>query len=115
VPLASLSSVVKKRAARAAAAARRESSGSSSAEAPSPQRHNGEEAHRPGYFGTRKRPKFYAVRRGRATGIFHSWEECERQTRGIASEFKSFTSMAEAEAYLRAFRRVNYMAFRHNK
>ena len=29
----------------------------------------------------RKRSKFYAVRKGRKTGIFNTWEECERQLR----------------------------------
>ena len=26
--------------------------------------------------------KFYAVKKGRATGIFHTWEECKAQTAG---------------------------------
>ena len=56
----------------------------------------------------RKRRKFYAVRRGRIPGIYHSWDECERQVKGIYSEFKSFHSLEEAEAYLRA-RRTNYI------
>jgi hypothetical protein len=56
----------------------------------------------------RKRSKFYAVRRGRATGIFTTWEECERQVKGIYSEFKSFYSLEEAQEYLSA-RRRNYM------
>jgi hypothetical protein len=56
----------------------------------------------------RKRKKFYAVRRGRVTGIFSTWEECERQVKGIYSEFKSFYSLEEAQAYLEA-RRKNFM------
>jgi hypothetical protein len=100
-------SVIRKRAMQAAAAAQR-SSQSSCVDTPSPQRY-------PGTLRPRKRPKFYAVRRGRATGIFHSWEECERQTNGIASEFKSFASREEAESYLHAFRRTSYMAFRKAK
>ncbi len=107
-------SVIRRRATQAAAA-RRGGDGSSSAEKPSPQRYPSEEALRPGTLWSRKRPKFYAVRRGRATGIFHSWEECERQTKGVASEFKSFVSRADAESYLRVFRRTNYMAFRKAK
>jgi hypothetical protein len=94
-------SVIRKRAAQATAVARRGDNVASSAETPSPQRYDGEEAYRPGYFGPRKRPNFYAVRRGRASGIFHSWEECERQTKGVASKFKSFASKADVEAYLR--------------
>jgi hypothetical protein len=61
-----------------------------------------------------KRPKFYAVRRGRNIGIFHSWEECERQTKGIYSEFKSFSTLEEAQAYLTG-RRLNFMAVRRTK
>ena len=93
-------SVIRKGAMRAAAAAQ-----SSCVDAPPPRID-------PDPRWPRKRPKFYAVRRGRATGIFHSWEECERQTKGIASEFKSFASRAEAESYLGVVRRTSYMAFR---
>ncbi len=57
---------------------------------------------------SRKRSRFYAVRKGRNVGIFHSWEECERQVSGVASEHKSFGTFEEAQAYLRA-RRTNYM------
>ena len=56
----------------------------------------------------RKRPRFYAVRKGRNVGIFHSWEECERHVSGVASEHKSFGTLEEAQAYLRV-RRTNYM------
>jgi hypothetical protein len=64
--------------------------------------------------GPRKRPKFYAVRRGRNVGIFHSWEECERHTKGIYSEFKSFNTLEEAQAYLTG-PRLNFMAMRKAK
>jgi hypothetical protein len=37
-----------------------------------------------------------------------------RQTKGIYSEFKSFTTRGEAEEYLR-IRRHNYMAVRHSR
>ena len=59
----------------------------------------------------RKRPKYYAVRKGRSVGIYTSWEECERQTKGYASEFKRFDTLEEAKAYLTA-RKLSYMAFR---
>jgi hypothetical protein len=108
-------SILRRKAMRAAAAAQRSGHQASCVETPSPQRYPGEESSRPGTLWSRKRPKFYAVRRGRATGIFHSWEECERQTKGAASEFKSCASKADAEAYLRAFRRTSYMAFRKAK
>jgi hypothetical protein len=61
----------------------------------------------------RKRTKFYAVRKGRKIGIFNTWEECERQTKGVSSEFKSFPTYEEASAYLLG-RRLNFMAFRRS-
>jgi hypothetical protein len=53
------------------------------------------------------------VRKGRKRGIFNTWEECERQTKGVSSEFKSFGSYEEASAYLLG-RRLNFMAFRRS-
>ncbi len=45
--------------------------------------------------------KFYAVRKGRTTGVFHSWAECERQTKGYSGAiFKSFPSIAAAEDFV---------------
>ena len=45
--------------------------------------------------------KVSAVRKGRKTGIFATWAECQKQTTGFSgAEFKSFTTRAEAEAYL---------------
>jgi len=45
--------------------------------------------------------KVYAVRRGRRTGLFATWEECRAQVTGFAgAEFKSFPTRAQAEAYL---------------
>lgn len=45
--------------------------------------------------------KFYAVKNGRATGIFRSWAECEQQVKGFANaRYKSFTSLKDAQAYL---------------
>ena len=44
--------------------------------------------------------KFYAVRQGRATGIFESWAECQKQVTGFpGAVFKSFTTIEEAEAF----------------
>jgi hypothetical protein len=62
----------------------------------------------------RKRTKYYAVRKGRKPGIYETWEECEQQTKGITSEFKSFGTFDEAVAYLNG-RRLNFMAFRRPK
>jgi ribonuclease HI len=45
--------------------------------------------------------KIYAVRRGRETGIFDSWKECQKQVSGYSgSEFKSFLNTEEALEYL---------------
>eukprot|EP00667_Euglena_gracilis_P017269 EG_transcript_18175 len=47
--------------------------------------------------------KFYAVRKGRETGLFPSWAACERQIRGFSrAEHKSFHTKEEAEAWLAA-------------
>lgn len=51
---------------------------------------------------SRAAPKFYAVARGRAPGIYHSWPECEAQVNGFAGAVhKAFGSQAEAEHFLR--------------
>ncbi len=45
--------------------------------------------------------KYYAVRSGRMTGIFDTWEECSRQVTGVSgAEFKSFASLDDARAYM---------------
>ena len=45
--------------------------------------------------------KVYAVRIGRKTGIFSTWEECEAQVKGFAgAKFKGFSGMSEALAWL---------------
>jgi len=45
--------------------------------------------------------KFYAVKKGRETGIYLSWDECEKQVKGFKGAiYKSFASRDEAEAYL---------------
>lgn len=42
--------------------------------------------------------KFYVVWKGRKTGIFSSWAECEAQVKGFTdAEFKAFGSRPEAE------------------
>jgi ribonuclease HI len=44
------------------------------------------------------KPKFYVVWKGRKTGIFPSWAECEQRVKGFAgAEFKAFGSREEAE------------------
>ncbi|ABR55514.1 ribonuclease H [Methanococcus vannielii SB] len=45
--------------------------------------------------------KIYAVRNGRKTGIFDTFEECEKQVKGFSgAEFKSFNLKSDAEKYL---------------
>lgn len=45
--------------------------------------------------------KIYAVRKGKTTGIFYSWDECSASVNGYpGAEYKSFTMKEEANAYL---------------
>ena len=45
--------------------------------------------------------KFYAVKKGKVTGIFGTWAECSASVHGYpGAEFKSFPTEAEARAYL---------------
>lgn len=45
--------------------------------------------------------KIYAVKVGRNTGIFQTWEECEGQIKSYSgAQYKGFTSMNDAEQYL---------------
>ncbi|MDL0434779.1 MULTISPECIES: ribonuclease H family protein [unclassified Niallia] len=42
--------------------------------------------------------KYYVVWKGRKPGIYKTWAECERQTKGFqGASFKSFPTLAEAE------------------
>lgn len=46
---------------------------------------------------------YYAVKKGRETGIFESWAECEKQINGFSgAEFKKFKELSSAEEYLSA-------------
>lgn len=45
-----------------------------------------------------KKQKYYTVWNGRNTGVFTSWEECEKQVLGFeGAQFKSFPTKEEAE------------------
>ncbi len=45
--------------------------------------------------------KFYAVKKGRQTGIFYTWPECEAQVKGYKGAiFKSFVSEKDAQRFL---------------
>lgn len=46
--------------------------------------------------------KFYAVKQGRKTGIFTTWDDCKAQVQGYSGAiYKSFPTLAEAQGYLR--------------
>lgn len=46
--------------------------------------------------------KYYAIRKGRKTGIFESWDECKAQVTGFSgAEYKSFKTIEEAELYIK--------------
>lgn len=45
--------------------------------------------------------KYYAVKRGRVTGILNSWEETEKSVKGFkGAKYKSFGTREEAKQYL---------------
>lgn len=55
-----------------------------------------------------KKPKYYVVWKGRRTGVFESWKECEAEVVGFSdAKFKSF---ATRQAALEAFQQ-DYEAF----
>lgn len=45
--------------------------------------------------------KYYAVRIGRNPGIYHTWDECKRETMGFkGASFKKFYTREDAEAFI---------------
>ena len=45
--------------------------------------------------------KYYAVKVGRETGIFTTWDACKAQVQGYSGAvYKSFATLAEAQEYL---------------
>jgi len=45
--------------------------------------------------------KFYAVRVGKKTGVYNTWAECQKYTKGVSgASFKSFATYVEAEAFV---------------
>lgn len=65
--------------------------------------------------------KFYAVRKGNATGIFNTWAECEAQVKGFkGADYKSFPTLWQAQTYmeggdLEQFQPKPYLPVRPNK
>ena len=52
--------------------------------------------------------KFYAVRRGRKTGLYLKWEDCKKQVTGYpGAEYKSFRTKDEALVYLGGTDRIS--------
>ena len=46
-------------------------------------------------------PKIYAVKRGRDTGIFATWDECKKLVQGyLGAIYKGFRTRREAESFL---------------
>lgn len=45
--------------------------------------------------------KYYAVKKGKSTGIFRTWEECRACVEGCpGAQYKGFAALEEAEGYL---------------
>lgn len=45
--------------------------------------------------------KFYAVKKGRNTGIFQTWDQCKASVSGYSgAQYKSFSTLEEAREYL---------------
>lgn len=65
--------------------------------------------------------KFYAVRKGNATGIFNTWAECEAQVKGFkGADYKSFPTLWQAQTYmeggdLEQFQPTPYLPVRSSK
>ena len=52
-------------------------------------------------WGVRMAQKFYAVKQGRKTGLFTSWDDCKAQVQGYSGAvYKSFPTLQEAQMYL---------------
>lgn len=48
--------------------------------------------------------KIYAVAKGRKTGIFNSWDECEEQVKGLSgAKFKSFKLEKDANEFIKLY------------
>lgn len=47
--------------------------------------------------------KYYAVRKGKSTGIYENWDECKKQVMGYSGAiYKSFPSLEEAKEFMNA-------------
>ncbi|MGJ7922398.1 ribonuclease H1 domain-containing protein [Neobacillus sp. LXY-4] len=58
-----------------------------------------------------EKKKYYVVWRGRKTGIFNTWAECEEQTKGFqGASFKSFPTLDEAKKAFEGGKSSGYSA-----
>ncbi|KAF9522344.1 hypothetical protein CPB83DRAFT_116852 [Crepidotus variabilis] len=58
----------------------------------------------------KKVSRYYAVRRSRVPGVYHTWHDCEEQTKGFkGSRFKSFDCQQDAEDFLHAKDSSNFI------
>ena len=49
-----------------------------------------------------KKQKYYVVWQGKQPGIYSDWDSCQKQVKGVqGAQFKSFDTMAEAEAAIK--------------
>lgn len=52
--------------------------------------------------GFMAKKKVYAVRKGKVTGLFDNWPDCQKSVTGYpGAEFKGFTDLEEAKVYLK--------------
>lgn len=58
--------------------------------------------------------KIYAVRKGKKTGLFYTWDECKQAVHGYSgAEYKSFLTKEEAEEFLNIGRKKTEEKFRN--
>ena len=49
----------------------------------------------------KSKKEYYAVRKGRKTGIYRTWDECKMQVSGYpGAQYKGFATLEEAEAFI---------------
>lgn len=59
--------------------------------------------------------KYYAVKKGRKTGVFNSWRECEQQVSGFSgAKYKSFKTLADAKIWLSEGETSNFVPAKKN-
>jgi ribonuclease HI len=59
--------------------------------------------------------KYYAVAKGKKTGIFETWNECDKQITGFSGAiFKSFKSRKDAEEYIKSSTQLDEISLSEN-